>query len=201
MDEYERPRSLGQEVKAGATWMLGLVGLLWGIEVVNLLSGHQLLQLGILPRTVVGLRGLVFAPFLHGGLAHLLANTLPLLVLGALVLARGRSTFIRVTAFVALVGGLLTWILGRPTLHVGSSGLIFGYFGYLIGSAWYERRPLPILLAVLATTLYGGILWGLLPVIPGVSWEGHLFGLIAGVLAARVAGRSTRRGLPASPRW
>jgi membrane associated rhomboid family serine protease len=178
-------RSLGQEVKAGASWILGFVGLLWGVELVNLAFGNQLLRFGIYPRTLEGLRGLIFAPLLHGGLAHLIANTVPLLVLGSLVLLSGRAAFLRATVLVALVGGGLTWLLGRSAYHVGASGLIFGYLGVLVSKAWHERQPLSILIALAAAALYGGVLWGVLPLTPGVSWEGHLFGFLAGLVAGR----------------
>ena len=179
------PRSLGQEVRDSASWILGFVGVLWGVELINLAFDHQLLRLGILPRTIDGLPGLVFAPFLHGGFAHLIANTIPLLVLGSLVLLSGRATFLRATIIIALVGGGLTWLLGRPAYHVGASGLIFGYLGFLVSKAWYERQVGSILVALIAAALYGGVLWGVLPLTPGVSWEGHLFGFAAGLLAGR----------------
>ena len=176
-------RSFLQEVRDSGAWILGFVGVLWGIELVNYAVGNQLLLFGILPRTVVGLRGIVLAPFLHGSFTHLLANTVPLLVLGSLVLLSGRGAFLRATLIIAIVGGGLVWIFGRSALHVGASGLIFGYLGYLVAKAWYERHPFSILVALVAAALYGGVLLGVLPLTPGVSWEGHLFGFLAGLLA------------------
>ncbi len=181
--EAERPFLL--EVRDSAAWILGFVGLLWGIELINFAFGNRLLVFGILPRTLIGLRGIVFAPFLHGSFAHLLANTIPLLVLGSLVLLSGRAAFFRASIMIAVVGGGLTWAFGRAAYHVGASGLIFGYLGFLVAKAWYERQVLSIVIAVVAGVLYGGILWGVLPIIPGVSWEGHIFGFLAGLIAGR----------------
>lgn len=186
--------SLGQQVKVSAGWLIGIVGLLWGIELVNLLSGNALLQFGILPRHLIGLRGIIFAPLLHGSLGHLIANTVPFLVLGALVLAHGRDQFLKVTVFVALAGGGLLWVVGRPSIHVGASGLIFGYFGFLLAAAWFERHLLPVVLALAAAVLYGGVLFGLLPLTPGVSWEGHACGFAAGIIAAKLAAPTRRPG-------
>ena len=170
----------------GVSWLVGLIVLVWLVQIVNLLSGNQLIQFGILPRNPIGLRGIVFAPFLHSGLAHAIANTVPLLVLGALVFARGKGAFLRAWIAIALVGGGLTWLLGRPAFHVGASGIIFGFLGFLVIGAWLERKLLPILLGLAAAVLYGGALWGLLPLAPGVSWESHLFGFCGGGLAARL---------------
>jgi membrane associated rhomboid family serine protease len=187
-----------QEVRASAAWILGFVGLLWGIELVNVAFGNRLLAFGILPRDLVGLRGIIFAPFLHGSFAHLLANSVPLLVLGSLVLLSGRGAFFRASAIIAVVGGGLTWAFGRSAYHVGASGLIFGYLGFLVAKAWYERQVLSILIAVFAGVLYGGILWGVLPLTPGVSWEGHIFGFLAGLLAGR---DGAVRQKPAAPTY
>ena len=189
-------RTFLEKVRDGAAWILGFVGLLWGIELVNVAFGNRLLAFGILPRTIVGLRGIIFAPFLHGSFTHLLANTLPLLVLGSLVLLSGRRAFVRASVIIAVVGGGLTWAFGRAAYHVGASGLIFGYLGFLVAKAWYERQVLSILIALLAAGLYGGILWGVLPTTPGVSWEGHIFGFLAGLLAGRDAAVRLR---PAAP--
>lgn len=175
-------------------WLLALIAAIWIVELVNLFMDHRLNQYGIVPRTVEGLRGIPLSPFLHGGLGHLLSNTGPLLVLGGLVAARGRANFVGVTAFIIVIGGLGLWAVGRPwpwddvqnLVHVGASGLVFGYFGYLVARGWYERSFLAIFVSVVVILVFGsGILFGLLPTAPYVSWEGHLCGLAAGVLIAR----------------
>ncbi len=158
---------------------------MWGVALVNILAGQRLLTFGIVPRTPEGLIGIPLSPFLHDGLAHLLANTVPLAVLGGLVVVRGRRSLMAVTAFIVLVGGAGVWLFARPSVHIGASGLVFGYFSYLIAGGWYNRSPLSIVLAVLVIFFYGGLIWGILPATPRVSWEGHLFGLVAGILLAR----------------
>ena len=125
------------------------------------------------------------SPFLHGGLGHVISNTVPLLILAGFVALRGPSRLLYVTLIVVVVGGAGVWVFGRTAAHVGASGLVFGYFGYLMASGWYDRRPLSIIIAVGVFFLYGTLLFGVFPTAGFVSWEGHLFGLIAGVLAAR----------------
>ena len=139
------------------------------------------------PYALVSLRGVLLSPMLHGSFSHLLSNTLPLLVLGGFVALRGTKTLIGVSLFVVVLGGLLVWLVGRPAVHIGASGLVFGYFGYLLAQGWYERSFVSIVVAVAVLLLYGGIIFGALPQAGFISWEGHLFGLIAGVLAARMS--------------
>jgi membrane associated rhomboid family serine protease len=159
---------------------------MWLAEVADLVLVRGTLDAGgIRPRTEAGLWGILLAPFLHAGFAHLLANTAPLLVLGWLVLVRGLRDFVRVTAVAVLPGGLGVWLVGGTrTVHIGASGLVFGYLGYLFLRGYWERSVSAILVAVAAGVLYGGVLWGILPTGHGVSWEGHLFGFAGGATAA-----------------
>ena len=173
-------------------WILGFVAVIWVVELVNTFMGHQLNAWGILPRTQRGLIGIPLSPFLHGSFGHALSNTIPFLVLGGLVAMRGRQVLLGVSLFIIVVGGAAVWILGRTAIHVGASGLVFGYFGYLLARGWYDRRPISILVAIAVLILYGGLIFGVLPTQGFVSWEAHLFGLIAGVLAARHAKRKVR---------
>ena len=177
-------------MKSSVFWILGFLTVIWAIEVVNGFMGHRLNVWGILPRTTQGLMGIPLSPILHGNFNHVLSNTLPFLVLGGLVGLRGSTTLIGVSLFIILAGGVAVWLLGRSAIHVGASGLVFGYFGYLVANGWYDRRPGSILAAIAVIVLYGGLLFGVIPTLTFVSWEAHLFGLIAGVLAARL----TRRG-------
>lgn len=168
--------------------------LLWALELVDtLLLASWLDRFGIRPRTVDGLWGVAAAPFLHAGLGHLLANTLSLWPLGFLAMARQIGDFYRVFFTSLLVGGLGTWLLGRGgSVHVGASGVIFGFLGFLLARGYYERRPGAILVSLFTLVVYGGLAWQALPffVAAEVSWEGHLFGLFGGVLAAkRTSGR------------
>lgn len=186
-----RSRSLADHAATHATILGWFVGLIWALELIDvfLLRG-SLNALGIRPRSASGLWGILFAPFLHGGLPHLIANTVPLLMLGWLVMLRRLSDFFVVTALAMLIGGLGVWLFAQPnTIHLGASGLIFGYLGFLLLRGYFERSFTSILLAVVVGVLYGGALWGLLPSRPGISWEGHLFGFLGGAAAARVLTR------------
>ena len=180
---------------ANVTLLAALVAVIWAVELVNMLLGHRLNDYGLLPRTVEGLRGIPLSPLLHGGFSHALSNTAPLLILGGLAAVRGRGNFLLVTVFIILVGGAGVWVGGRAALHIGASGLVFGYFGYLVGRGWYERSILSIAVALAVIAVFGwGMLSGILPTAGVlVSWEGHLCGLIAGVLAAGVMGGRRER--------
>ncbi len=162
-----------------------LLMILWLIEIVNLLTGHRLNGFGLTPRTLDGLPGIALAPLLHGSLAHLASNTAGLIALGGLVALRGERHFVAVSVAIALLGGTLVWLLGRPALHVGASGLVFGYFGLTVGRAWHERTWDAVVIGLAVIGLYGGMLWGLSPLQGHVSWEGHAAGLVAGFAIAR----------------
>ena len=175
----------GPSAGEALTGSLGFVGLLWLVEVVDTLLGNRLDAEGIRPGNPEGLTGVLFAPLLHGGWAHLVANSVPLLVLGFLLLLSGVRRWVSVTAVVWVVGGLGTWLTGGPgTVHIGASGLVFGWLVYLLLRGLFSRRPGQIALGVLVLLVYGGMLWGVLPSQPGVSWQGHLFGALGGGLAA-----------------
>ena len=161
-----------------------LLGVMWAVEIVDLVPGTPFDRWGIRPRTVRGLAGVPLAPFLHTGFGHLDANTLPFLVLGAFIAIGDLKRFLQVTAIVALTSGLGTWLFATPgTIHIGASGLVFGYLTYLVVRGFFAGRLLWVIGGLVALMFYGGILWGLLPR-PGISWTGHLFGAIGGVLAA-----------------
>lgn len=166
-----------------------LLGLMWVIELIDVVFlSDRLERQGIVPRTVDGIDGILWSPFLHGGIGHLLSNTVPFAILSGLVLTRGLRRYVNASLIIVGIGGLLVWLfaIGGNENHIGASGWVFGLFGYLVGSAWFERRPGSIVAAVVAIVLYGTtVLFGFLPR-SGVSWEGHVFGLLAGVIAARV---------------
>ena len=184
---------LGRELRLHALVLAVLVGVLWIEEVVDLFLGGALDRFGIRPREVAGLIGIPLAPFLHAGFPHLVANTLPLIVLGWFVMLRETWHFFAVSAVVILLGGLGVWIFGASgSVHVGASGLVFGWLGYLMLGGWFERRIPTILGSLLVAVLYGGLVLGVLPGTPGVSWESHLFGFLAGVLMAWVLARRGR---------
>ena len=168
--------------------LVGFVTAIWVAEVVNTFIDHRLNAYGIIPRTLDGLRGIPLSPFLHGGLGHLLSNTVPLLALGGLSALGSGSRFPWISLFIIIAGGAGVWAAGRNAIHIGASGLVFGYFGYLVARGWYDRRIISILVAVAVMAVFGwGILFGILPTGGFISWEGHLFGLLAGGLAARLS--------------
>ncbi|MBD0266898.1 MAG: rhomboid family intramembrane serine protease [Cyanobacteria bacterium Co-bin8] len=180
-----------QELTLHLSILGGIVLVLWGVYLANLLLfSRQLINLGIMPRSAVGLRGIVFAPLLHDSPSHLIANTVPLITLGWLTLLRGLREFWLTTALVMLTAGLGTWLLGAPTsVHIGASGVIFGYFGFLLLRGYFERSVGAISLSLLVGLLYGGLIGGVLPGSSGVSWESHLFGFLGGAIAARLLAR------------
>lgn len=171
------------------------VGLLWVIETVDwLIFRGGLDVLGIHPRAISGLMGIFLAPFLHAGFGHLIANTIPLLVLGFLASSR-KLMDVYVVAFASmLVGGIGTWLFGGVgTVHLGASGVVFGFLGFLMGRGFYERSASSIALSTVVTLLFGGMLTGVLPTVgAGISWQGHLFGFLGGLLTARIMGRELR---------
>jgi len=138
-------------------------------------------RLAIVPRTKAGLPGIVTGPFMHANLAHLVANLPPFLVLGGLVLRLGNRRFAETAGIVALGSGALLWLFGRRGAHMGASGIVFGFFGYLVGLAYLTRTASDVLVAAAVLVVYGGMLAGLKPARRETSWEGHLFGLLVGL--------------------
>ncbi|NES82649.1 MAG: rhomboid family intramembrane serine protease [Moorea sp. SIO1G6] len=184
----QEKQSITSELQTQAIILGGWVALMWIVELVDIfIFGRKLDLYGIIPRNPIGLRGILFAPFLHGGFSHLISNTIPFLVLGWFVMLQETSDFFVVTTITMLVGGLGVWLLGAPnSVHIGASVLIFGYLGFLLFRGFFERNLPSIFLSILVGFLYGGLVWGVLPSQPHVSWQGHLFGFIGGILAARL---------------
>lgn len=164
----------------------GFISVLWVLEIADtLIFKGWLNRFGILPRRWLGLRGILLAPLLHGNLRHLSMNTVPLVVLGWLILVRSTQVFVIVTAAVWLIGGLGVWLFaGSKSNHIGASGLVFGYLGFLLMNGYVEQSLVAIATTILVGLLYGSTLWGVLPLQRGVSWQGHLFGVLTGGLCA-----------------
>jgi membrane associated rhomboid family serine protease len=184
----------------------GFVALCWGIEVLDFVASTLLGptvtfdKFGIRPLNPSGLWGILFAPFLHHGFPHLIANTVPLAVLGWLVMVRRTRDFYTVTLLVILVSGLGTWLTGSlfvprgvQVVHIGASGVVFGYLGFLLTRAFFDRHIVSALLALVAGILYGGLLWGILPGQRFISWQAHLFGFVGGAIAARLLAQPQKR--------
>lgn len=185
----ERPSLRPDWRRSGLVLLVGMLALMWLVQIVDEVALNDRFESdGIHPRHLDGLLGILWAPFLHSGFAHLVANSIPFLVLGGLVVAHGRLRWIQATVFVILVGGALTWLFGRTANHIGASGVVFGYFGYLVGSAFIRRNLTAIITAIVAVVVYGGLILGFVPR-AGVSWEGHVFGALAGLAFAKVAGQ------------
>ncbi|MGP4001581.1 rhomboid family intramembrane serine protease [Streptomyces sp. 8N706] len=177
--------SRGDRARAAAGLMLVWVALLWVLEGIDVASGHALDPYGITPREPAELPDILPAAFLHFGFGHVAANTLPLLVLGFLAALGGIRRFVAVVCVIILVGGLGVWLTAPAgSVTAGASVVVFGVFGYLLVRGFVDRRPLDIGIGLLVAVFYGSILWGVLPSASGVSWQGHLFGLMGGVLGA-----------------
>ena len=186
-------RSLGDSLQTALAIIGGIVAVLWIVEAIDTVDKHRLDAWGVRPHTLVGLRGIVFAPFLHAGFGHLIGNTIPFALLGLVVLTGGIQRFVAVSATVLMSSGVGTWLLGQSNqVHIGASGVVFGYLGYLVSRGFFERKIGQIAAGVLVALVYGGMIWGILPNQRGVSWQGHLFGLLGGVLAARVLAPAAR---------
>ena len=176
--------------------ILALAVICWVVFVANNfiwrgnLTGH-----GIIPRQVSSLVGILWSPFLHVNLKHLVANTVPLLILGSILCFRGKGEFVLVTGAGIVGGGALTWLAGRHAVHVGASGLIFCYFGYLASLALFQRKLATLCLSAVCILGYGGVLRGILPTSEGVSWESHLSGLITGIAMAWLIARVEKEPL------
>lgn len=195
LEKQDTPKSIARELKTQVFVLGGFITIIWALEFIDLLFlGRSLDLYGIRPRSFIGLRGILFAPFLHGGFAHVAANTIPFLTLGWLIMLRETSDFFVVTAITMLVSGFGVWLTAPVnSIHIGASGLIFGYFGFLLLRGYFERSFAAILFSLIVGLLYGGIIWGVLPLQYGISWQGHLFGFIGGALAARILARRKRR--------
>ena len=181
-------QTIGGELKSQVKILATLVAIFWVVVILNvMIFNGRLNQLGIMPRNLIGLRGILFAPFLHGGFYHVLANTAPFIVLGWLVMLRNIGDFYTVSFISALVSGGGTWLFGSSnSVHVGASGVIFGYFGYLLFRGYFERSFVAIAISLAIAVTYGSLLWGVLPTRSYISWEGHLFGFIGGMIAAKL---------------
>lgn len=161
---------------------LACISVLWLSLILNKALDYRLNLLGIYPRHLSGLPGIFFHPFLHGSFNHLFFNSIPLFVLLTFTLTLGWVNFVCITLFIVLINGLLTWLLGRKGLHVGASGLVMGYWSFLLVYSYRNPSVLTFVLALICLYYFGSLIFNIFPTEEGVSWEGHLFGLIAGVI-------------------
>lgn len=182
-------------IKSRAMLLSMFAGSIWVVSVANLLLPLHLEQLGVQPRSISGLDGMIFAPWIHGSWGHLLSNTLPLLVLGWLAMVPRKQDIWLAVAGGMLGAGLLAWVIGGShTVHIGASGVVFGLGSFVVARGLYSRKLLDIAVAVPAVAIYGvSMLAGVLPLYPGVSWESHLGGAVGGFLAAKIMYASTHK--------
>ncbi len=165
---------------------LVLVVALWVVKLIEVNSGFYFTELGVFPRTLSGLKGVITSPFVHGDYKHLISNSLPLLVLAGGLFYFYKSLAYRVFVGVYLLGGFWLWLGGREAYHIGASGLVYGLTSFLFFSGVFRRDLRLMALSLLVVFLYGGMIWGIFPLLIGVSWEAHLFGALAGLLYAYV---------------
>ena len=165
--------------------MIALLAWLWLLEAVDTVSGNQLDNLGIHAQDIDGLPGIVAAPFLHAGWDHLISNSAPFFVLGFLVLLGGMARWLLSSLISIISSGLTAWLLTpADAVIIGASGLIFGWLTYLMARGLWSRKAGQVVIAVLVLLVYGGLIFGVLPGQPGISWQAHLGGAVGGVLAA-----------------
>ena len=163
-----------------------MVAVLWIIKIFEWKTGTDLAVYGLFPRKLSGLTGIVTSPFIHGDFEHLISNSVPLLVLSAGLFYFYRSLAYRVFIMVMLLGGFWLWLGGRPSYHIGASGVVYGITSFLFFSGVFRRDIRLMALSLLVVFLYGGMVWGIFPIFKRMSWEAHLFGALAGILMAVV---------------
>ncbi|HVB05197.1 MAG TPA: rhomboid family intramembrane serine protease [Acidimicrobiales bacterium] len=195
-----QPNDVPARAAGAAMVMAAFLGVLWAVQLVDSVSHYPLLRFGIVPRNVGKLEDVVTAPFIHASWTHLLDNSLPLLVTGFFVALAGLARFVSITAVIVAVSGLGVWLTAASgSRTVGASGVIFGYFGFLVARGIFDRRLTDLLVGLVVGALYWSVLPAALPGSPGISWQAHLFGLAGGVLAARLFRRPKEAASP--PRY
>lgn len=167
---------------ANLPFALGMIGILWGVFFINKALRNRLLLFGIYPRTVWGLLGILFSPFLHGDFKHLLFNSIPLFILTEILLVNGHPFFYKVSILIILISGLATWLFGRKAIHIGASSLIMGYWSFVLFSAYLHPSIVTIISAVLCIYYLWSLIANIFPSDAKVSWEGHVFGFLAGII-------------------
>ena len=188
MSSYYRKSAPKKTVVKEFKVLIVSVIMFWVIEILDfVVFKGSLDRYGIQPHSLMGLRGILFAPFLHGGFGHLIGNTIPFITLGWLTMIQETSDFYIVSLVSAIVGGIGVWIFGAPgSIHIGASIVIYGYLGFLLLRGYFQKNIPSIALSLFVALAYGGLIWGVFPSEIGVSWQGHLFGFIGGAIAAKM---------------
>ncbi len=186
-ESHQKRSRWSSTVATAVISLVAIVALWWAIEILDTyLLDDRLQSNGIVPRQTRGFDGILWSPFLHSDFGHLMSNTFPFLILSGLIMLRGFQRWVTITLIGMFLGGLLTWLIGGTGNHIGASGIVFTYFGALFGAAFFERRPAAFAPALVALVMYTTtVIVGLVPQ-DSVSWEGHLSGFVAGVVASRL---------------
>ena len=194
MSSYYRKSTKKKPVLKEFKVLITSIVIFWGIEILDYaVFQGSLDRYGIQPLETAGLLGILFAPFLHGGFAHLMANTIPFITLGWLTMLQRERDFYIVSLISALVGGIGVWLFGAPnSVHIGASILIYGYLGFLLLRGYFQKNFPSIALSIFVAIVYGGLISGVFPSQMGVSWQGHLFGFIGGAIAAKMIAQEKR---------
>lgn len=194
MSSYYRKSAKTKPILKELKVLIVSVIFFWAIEILDfVVFKGSLDQYGIQPRESVGLLGILFAPLLHGGFGHLIANTIPFVTLGWLTMIQATSDFYFVSLISALIGGLGVWLFAPSnTVHIGASILIYGYLGFLLLRGYFQKNFPSIALSIFVAIVYGSLLWGVFPSRIGISWQGHLFGFIGGAIAAKMIAQDKR---------
>lgn len=158
--------------------------IIWGVKIAEILSGLNLGFLGILPRHFAGLPGIIFAPLVHGNVYHLFSNTGPVLILGTTIFYFYRVVAFRVLIYSWIITGIFVWLAGREAYHIGASGLIYSLASFLFFSGFIRKSIQLVAISFIVLFLYGGMIWGILPLREGISWETHLMGALSGIALA-----------------
>ncbi len=169
---------------------LGFIILLWLLQISQSIFNINLISLGLYPRRVSGIFGIVTAPLIHAGYGHLFSNTLPVLFLASGILYFYPQSALKIFFLVYFIPGVFVWLFARPAYHIGASGLVYGFVSFLFFSGVIRRDTRSIALALIVTFLYGSIIWGIIPQNTGISWEYHLFGSLVGISCAFIFKKS-----------
>ena len=157
---------------------------MWVVYLLSLILNEDFSRLGLIPRNLIGLLGIITSPLIHADFSHLISNTIPLVILGWILFSFYPKVAVVLFFFIYLITGLFVWIFARPVYHIGASGLVYGFVSFLFFSGIFRRDNTSIALALVITFLYGGLVWGMIPGWKGISWESHLFGAVTGLIAA-----------------
>lgn len=172
---------IANQTKNHLGFLTSILLLLWGIYFFNLFLGNALLYIGIRPRKVLGIPGILFAPFLHANFNHLFFNSIPLVILANFILIQGIPFFFHISALLIVSSGLLIWCFAPPGVYIGASAVITGYWGYLLAHAYYQSSTTTLILALVCIYYFMGIFYSIFPGKRHIAWQGHLFGLLSGL--------------------